>query len=85
MTTMDYTKTLQALRKLKVQTGSLACLGCGHEHNCSTQGCAILRNVVDHMESAQANHDRLEALLASFQSQERAEAGRRAASWMSKN
>lgn len=63
MTTMDYTKTLQALRKLKVQTGSLACLGCGHEHNCSTHGCAILRNAVEHMEADQANHDRLEALL----------------------
>ena len=63
MTTMDYITTLQALRKLKVQTGSLACLGCGHEHNCSTHGCAILQNAVEHMEAAQANHDRLEALL----------------------
>ena len=24
---------LAALRRLKVQTGSLACLGCGREHN----------------------------------------------------
>ena len=51
MTTMDYTTTLQALRRLKVQTGSLVCLGCGHEHNCSTHGCAILRNAVEHMEA----------------------------------
>lgn len=51
MTTMDYTKTLQALKNLKVQTGSLACLGCGHEYNCSTHGCAILRNAVEHMEA----------------------------------
>ena len=43
---MDYTKTLQALRKLKVQTGSLACLGCGHEHNCGVHGCAIIREAV---------------------------------------
>lgn len=34
---------LQALRRLKVETGSLACLGCGHEHNCGLNGCAILR------------------------------------------
>lgn len=34
---------LQALVRLRVETGSLACLGCGHEHNCSTHGCAILR------------------------------------------
>lgn len=41
---MNEKKTLlDALRNLKVQTGSLACMGCGHEHNCSTQGCAILR------------------------------------------
>lgn len=52
MTTMDYTKTMQALRRLKVETGSLACLGCGHEHDCSTKGCAIIRNAVEHMEVA---------------------------------
>lgn len=63
MTTMDYTTTLQALRKLKVQTGSLACLGCGREHYCSTHGCAILRNAVEHMEAALSNHDHMEALL----------------------
>ena len=34
---------LKALRHLKVETGSLACFGCGWEHNCSTEGCAILR------------------------------------------
>lgn len=63
MTTMDYTTTLQALRRLKVQTGSLACLGCGHEHNCSTHGCAILRNAVEHLEAALSNHNHLEAPL----------------------
>ena len=41
----DKKTLLDALRTLKVQTGSLACLGCGHEHNCSTEGCAILRKV----------------------------------------
>lgn len=40
MTTDDL---LQALARLRVETGSLACLGCGHEHNCSTHGCQILR------------------------------------------
>lgn len=40
MTTNDL---LQALARLRVETGSLACLGCGHEHNCSTHGCQILR------------------------------------------
>lgn len=34
---------LQAIRRLKVETGSLACLGCGYEHDCGIHGCAILR------------------------------------------
>ena len=61
-TTMDYQKTVQALKRLRVETGSLACFGCGHEHNCSTQGCAILRNAAAHMEAALANYDHLSAL-----------------------
>lgn len=63
MTTMDYTTTLQALRMLKVQTGSLACLGCGREHYCSTHGCAILRNAVEHMEACRSNNNHLVDLL----------------------
>ena len=61
-TTMDYQKTMRALKRLRVETGSLACFGCGHEHNCSTHGCAILRNAVAHMEAALANYDHLSAL-----------------------
>lgn len=40
---MNYPELTQALHRLKVETGSLACMGCGYEHNCSTHGCAILR------------------------------------------
>lgn len=32
---------LQALRRLKVETGSLACMGCGYERSCSVRGSAI--------------------------------------------
>lgn len=39
-----------ALRRLRVQTGSLACLGCGHEQSCGTRGCAILRAAADLLE-----------------------------------
>lgn len=63
MTTMDYTTTLRAVKKLKVQTGSLACVGCGYEHNCSLHGCAILRNAAEHMEALLSNYDHLVALL----------------------
>ena len=34
------------LRRLKVQTGSLVCLGCGYEHNCGIHGCTILREAI---------------------------------------
>lgn len=44
MTTNDL---LQALARLRVETGSLACLGCGREHNFSTKGCRILREAAD--------------------------------------
>lgn len=41
---------LAALRRLKVQTGSLACLGCGYEHNCGIHGCAILQKTIAWLE-----------------------------------
>lgn len=34
---------LAALGRLKVETGSLACMGCGYEQNCGVHGCAVLR------------------------------------------
>lgn len=42
---------LQELRRLKVETGSLACLGCGHEYNCDIHGCAIIREAAERIES----------------------------------
>lgn len=44
---MDNKDLLQALRRLKVETGSIACLGCGHEHNCGIHGCAIIREAAE--------------------------------------
>lgn len=43
---------IKALSGLKVQTGSLCCLGCGHEHNCSIRGCAILREALEQLTHA---------------------------------
>lgn len=42
---------IAALKRLKVETGSLVCLGCGYEHNCGIHGCAILRAAVDALEA----------------------------------
>lgn len=48
---MKHDELIEALRRLKVETGSLACFGCGHEHNCGTHGCAILREAVEELEN----------------------------------
>lgn len=48
---------IQALDRLKVQTGSLACLGCGYEHNCTTKGCRILREAVEKLEGRDEKGD----------------------------
>jgi len=48
---MDNTKRLvRELRRMKVQTGSLMCLGCGNEHNCGIHGCALIRKAADTIE-----------------------------------
>jgi hypothetical protein len=47
---MDDRELLSALRRLKVETGSLACMGCGHEHNCGIHGCAILNQAIERIE-----------------------------------
>ena len=44
---MNLDELLTALHRLKVETGSLACMGCGYEHNCSTHGCKIIRLAED--------------------------------------
>ena len=38
---------VSAIRRLKVENGSLACMGCGHEHNCGVSGCAVMREAAD--------------------------------------
>ena len=48
---MKTDELIKALGRLKVQTGSLACLGCGHEHNCGTGGCAIIREAADKLQA----------------------------------
>lgn len=45
---------IAALRRLKVETGSLVCVGCGYEHNCGIHGCAILRKTIAWLEETLA-------------------------------
>ena len=56
---------LKALERLAVETGSLACLGCGWEHDCGAQGCAILRGVKAELEEETARTE--EAMAANHQ------------------
>lgn len=41
---------LTALRRLKVETGSLVCMGCGREHDCGIHCCRIAREAADLIE-----------------------------------
>ena len=42
----NHADRIHALRRLSVETGSLACLGCGYEHKCTISGCAIIRSAI---------------------------------------
>lgn len=50
---MTSNNLVDLLRKIKVETGSLMCLGCGYEHDCGIHGCAIMRTAADRI----ANQD----------------------------
>ena len=47
---MDYEKILSQLHSLKVETHSMACFGCGKEHNCGVHGCAVIRSGIEAIE-----------------------------------
>lgn len=47
---MKNEEILTALRRLKVETGSLACMGCGREHDCGVHGCRIMREAAELIE-----------------------------------
>lgn len=51
---MTISDLIKALQRLKVETGSIACLGCGHEHNCGIHGCAIIREAAERLGSFNA-------------------------------
>lgn len=45
-------KLIRALRRVKVETGSIVCMGCGHEHGCSVHGCAIINEAIAQLQIA---------------------------------
>lgn len=50
---MSDRELIAALNRLKVETGSLACMGCGYEHNCGIHGCAVIREVSETLQRFQ--------------------------------
>lgn len=64
---METNEIVKALNRLKVETGSLVCLGCGHEHNCGVHGCAILRETVGLLEKQERQIQTLKAALSAME------------------
>lgn len=60
---MDPKKLIAALGRMKVETGSLVCFGCGHEHNCGVRGCALIRAAQETLSTLQAETEKLRAEL----------------------
>lgn len=38
-----YEEIAHRLGRMRVETGSIICMGCGFEHGCGVHGCAVLR------------------------------------------
>ena len=47
---MKNEEIVRALRRLKVETASLVCMGCGCEHDCGIHGCRIVREAAELIE-----------------------------------
>lgn len=62
---MTNEEMVKALRCLRVETGSLSCLGCGYEHSCNVHGCQILREATAQLEHFTAENRALRSALAS--------------------
>ena len=56
---MTNEEIVKALRCLRVETGSLSCLGCGYEHSCNVHGCQILREAAAQLEHFTAENKAL--------------------------
>ena len=57
---MTRAKLIKALdRVVNVVPGRQVCLGCGYEHRCAHNGCAIIRAAIAEMKKIPAVHGRL--------------------------
>ena len=68
---MKTEEILTALRRLKVETGSLACMGCGREHDCGIHGCRIVREAAELIEKLTGRCARYAEEIAVLQEREK--------------
>lgn len=68
---MKNEEIVKALRRLKVETGSLVCMGCGCEHDCGILGCRIVREAADLIERLTARCTRYAEEIAVAQERQR--------------
>lgn len=54
---MNIKELVRRLDQMSINTGTLNCFGCGHEHNCGTRGCAVLRDAADRLEWRRAEYE----------------------------
>ena len=66
---MKRDEIVAALWRLKVETGSIACLGCGWENSCGVHGCRIMREAADMLENDESQAAALRRVLALRQAQ----------------
>lgn len=77
---MKNEEILTALRRLKVETGSLVCMGCGREHDCGIHGCRIVREAADLIEKLTDRCARYAEEIAVLQERENGTTARKTAS-----
>lgn len=66
---MKRDEIVAGLRRQRVETGSIACLGCGWENSCGVHGCRILREAADMLENDESQAIALQRVLALRQAQ----------------
>lgn len=66
---MERDEIVAGLRRQRVETGSIACLGCGWENSCGVHGCRILREAADMLENDESQTVALQRVLVLRQAQ----------------
>lgn len=66
---MTRDEIVSGLRQRRLETGSIACLGCGWENGCGIRGCRIMQEAADMLENDESQAVALQRELALRQAQ----------------